>query len=180
VPDRPPEAPRRRRRWGRWTLVAVCAIGAVAVILIATTRPTWIYGPREPEFTLESIAVGFTGSGAGAVSATSICGGHCPVRLSVGTTQLLAFTVTPSTPIGNCSPSTHFTVTKVVESSTTGAFPVDSVSADVHHTALPVTIPNPLGGSTCVTTAQIWVTFGVVDQGPSTQTPSLKVTVTES
>jgi hypothetical protein len=178
VPDPPAEPPRRRRRWGRKTLIIVCIAGAIAVLLIATIHPWWIGSSTAPQFVLDTMNISFGGSAAAAVEATSICNGHCPVTLSVGTTQLLGFTVTPESTITNCSPKVHYSVTKVTETSTGGAFPIESVGADVDHTALPVTIPNPVGGSTCVTTAQIWVTFDVVDQGASHQIPQLKVTVT--
>jgi len=156
----------------------VCVAGAIAVVVIATVHPWWIDSATGPEFTLSTLAITFAGSAATAVTATTVCGGHCPVTLGVGASQLLAFTVTPNSAITNCSPKVHYSVTKVVETSTGGAFPIASVTADVDHTALPVTIPSPLGGSTCVTTAQIWVTFDVVNEGPSHQTPALKVTVT--
>ncbi|MFY9717264.1 MAG: hypothetical protein WAK40_04950 [Thermoplasmata archaeon] len=178
MPDSPPEAPRRRRRWGRRTLIAVCIAGAIAVLLIATIHPWWIGPSTAPQFVLDTMNISFSGSASAAVEANSICGGHCPVTLGVGATQLLAFTVTPVSPISNCSPKVHYSVTKVTETSTGGAFPIASVSADEAHTALPVTIPNPLGGRECVLTAQIWVTFDVVDEGASHQIPQLKVTVT--
>jgi len=149
------------------------------VVLIATIHPWWTTATPVPAFTLESLTVAFTGSGASAVHATSVCAGHCPVRLSVGERQTLVFTVTPTTHITNCSPSPYYTVTNVVETSSGGAFGLVNVSAN-SGASLPVNIPSPLGGPTCVTTAQIWVTFGVADQGPSNQTPALKVTVTQS
>jgi hypothetical protein len=181
VSARDPEKPvPRRRRWGRWSLVAVCAVGATAVLLIATTHPWWTVGSAGPQFTLETMAISFGGTAAGDVHATSICAGHCPVALSVGVSQTLTFTVTPETAFTNCSPPVYYTVTKVTETTTGGAFQVAGITANSGRTSLPVTIPDPVGEPGCVTTAQIWVDFHVVDAGASTQTPALKVTVTHS
>ncbi|MGB6500253.1 MAG: hypothetical protein WBG19_02475 [Thermoplasmata archaeon] len=181
MPPKPVDPPPRpRRRLGRWPLIAICTVGAIAVILIATTHPWWTAATPEPTITLTTMSISFTGSGSGAVKATSVCAGHCPVLLSVGGSQTLTFTVTPDTAFTNCDPSVYYTVTKVTETTTGGAFPIAGVTADSGRTSLPVTIPNPVGSTTCVTTAQIWVDFNVVDQGPSSQTPALKVTVIQS
>jgi hypothetical protein len=160
-------------------LTAVCVAGAVAVVLIATTHPWWTVGTPLPVFTLETLGVTFTGSGASAVQAINICERHCPVSVSVGQHETLAFTVSPYTSIPNCSPPVHYTVTKVVETSTGSAFNLLNVSANTG-SSLPVDIPSPLGGPRCVATAEIWVTFNVLDQGPATATPALEVTVTKS
>ena len=175
----PVPPPARRRRLGRLQLVGICIAGVVVVLLVATVHPWWGKPTPPPTFTLVTLDVTFNGSASSAVHATSICAGHCPITLSAGTEQTLAFTVTPYTAIANCSPSTYYTVTKVTETTTGSAFQLNSVSADTG-TKLPVTIPNPLGSSTCVTTATIYVSFGVADQGPTNQTPALKVTVTHS
>ncbi len=149
-------------------------------MLIATTHPWWAGGTPLPAFTLATMDITFAGSGASAVKATAICNGHCPVRLSEGDSQVLAFTVTPTVTISGCNPAVYYSVTKVNETSTGGAFVVTHVGAGVSNAPLPVTLPNPLGGPTCVLTAEVWVTFEVRDLGPSTQSPALKVTVVQS
>jgi len=175
-----PEPPPARRPWGRYRLAAVIGIGIVAVLLIANTHPWTYVAPPPPSFQLKTLTVTFTGSGSGAVHSGDLCLGHCPLSAAVGSSASVAFLVEPNTAItGNCDPSPHFTITKVAENPSSAAFALTAVSAN-NGEKLPVTIPDPLGGTTCVDTDQIWVTFSVADQGPSSQTPALQVTVTES
>ncbi|HTP56069.1 MAG TPA: hypothetical protein VML53_05335 [Thermoplasmata archaeon] len=172
----PPTPPRRRQRWGRWTLIGVCAVGAVVVILIATTHPWWSTSSPAPEFTMKTLAISFTGTGASAVKATAVCGGRCPFPIPAGSHTTVTFTITPNSQPTGCDWSTYYRVTKVVET-TSGAFALTGVTADNPPVALPVPIPYPYNGSTCISYAQIWLAFSVVDSGASTQTPALTVTV---
>lgn len=173
---RPATPVRRRRFWGRYQLLAVCVIGAVAVVLIANTHP-WSFLEPVPSFELVTLDVTYTGSGATGVHSGSICPNECPVRAGVGSTVTVGFLVVPVSSV-NCSPSTYFTITKVTQTST-GAFSLTGVSANAG-AKLPVTIPNPVGGKSCETSDEIYVAFSVSDQGPSSQTPVLEVTVTQS
>jgi hypothetical protein len=182
VPDPVEAAPPKPRRRGWLSILAVCAVGVLAVSAIATIHPWWGGSSAAPTFTLKTLNVTFVGSGAGSVKADDLCELKCPAKLSAGTSGLIGFTVTPDATIRGCDPSPYFTITKVTEVTTGGAFPLASVTADSQQ-ALPVTIPNPLNpgnGGTCVTTAEVWLTLTVVDQGPATQSPAFKVTVTKS
>jgi len=178
--ERRPAAPAQpRRTWGRYRIAAVVVAGAVAVLLIANSHPWSLAGPAPAAFELKSLSVTFTGSGSGGVMAVSVCQTECPVHAHVGDTATVGFTVSPVHAFtGNCSPSVYYTVTKVTESST-GAFQVANVTANSNE-KLPVTLPDPLGKPGCLVNDQIWVVFTVVDSGPSVQTPTLQVTVTQS
>lgn len=173
-----PPPPRRRLRWGRGPLIAVVVAGVVAVVLIATIHP-WALGPAPAKFTLSGLDVSLTGSGASGVTVIDVCLHRCPATVSVGEKYIADFTVNPKATV-TCGDSTYFSVTKVKETTTGGAFSIENVSADAKSVPLPITIPYPLTGASCVTTAEIWVTFSVSDHGAPSQTPALVATVTES
>ena len=170
----PPAA--RRPFWTRNRLLAVCVAGVVAVIVIANTHPWSLLEPA-PSIELASLGVTMVGSGAGGVHAASTCANQCPVRANVGSTVTVSFLVVPYGSI-TCTPSVYYTITKVTQTST-GAFTLTGVTAN-SGAKLPVTLPDPVGGSTCQTSDEIFVSFSVANQGPSTQTPTVQVTVTQS
>ena len=168
--------PARRRFWTRGRLLAVCVAGVVAVIVIANTHP-WSLLETTPTIELQSLGVTMVGSGATGVHAPSPCAGQCPVAAHAGSTVTVSFLVVPYGSI-TCNPSVYYTITKVTQTST-GAFTLTGVTAN-SGAKLPVTIPDPVGGSTCQTSDEIYVSFSVTNQGPSSQIPTLQVTVTQS
>lgn len=177
MPDPTPAPARRRHRWGKLPLIAIAAAGVIAVVVIATVHPWW--ETPKPAFTLKSISVSFAGSGASEMIAQDLCVSRCPLTAVVGQQASVGFSVIPS-PSVTCGSSTYYTITKVKETTTAGAFSISGVTAGANKTHLPVTIPDPLTGPDCVTTAELTVTFLVSDSGTPTQTVALVVTVTQS
>jgi len=170
--------PARRPFWGRYRLLAAIAAGAVAVVLIATTHPWVPSGPPPPTFVLKSMSISFGGTGSSGVQSELVCADACPVSAQVGSYPRVPFSVSPqSTSTGNCSPSTYYSITAVAVV-TPEAFTIHSISVNSGG-SLPVTLPDPYGGTSCVETVEIWVTFSVANVGPATQSPSLKVSVTK-
>lgn len=168
----------RRPVWTRWRLLAAVAAGVVAVVLIATTHPWIPNGPAPPTIELKSLSISFSGSGASGVQSELICEDACPVAATVGSSPRVPFSVSPqSTSVGNCSPTTYYSISAVAVESPQ-AFTIHSISVNSGG-SLPVTLPDPYGGSSCVETVQLWVTFSVADVGPASQSPTLKVTVTK-
>lgn len=170
--------PPKRPFWGRYRLLAAVGAGVVAVVLIATTHPWIPSGPAPPTFVLKGMTITFAGTGATGVKSELVCAGVCPVSAPVGSFPRVPFSVSPtSTSTGNCSPTTYYSITAVSVVSPV-AFTLHALSVNSGG-ALPVTLPDPYGGTTCVETVEIWVTFSVADVGPANQTPTLKVSVTK-
>jgi len=168
--------PPRRPFWGRYRLLAAVAAGAVAVLLIATTHPWISSGPPPPTIVLKSLTISFTGTGASGVQSELVCESSCPVSAQVGSYPRVPFSVSPVSPaVGTCSPTPYYNITAVAVE-TPEAFTIHAISVNDGQ-SLPVTLPDPFGGSSCVETVQIWVTFAVADVGAASQSPTLKVSV---
>jgi hypothetical protein len=172
----PSAPPARRRFWTRYRLLAICVVGVVAVALIANTHP-WNFLEPSPSFVLQSVTVTIGGSGASGVHSASVCSQQCPFSAKVGTNPTFDLLIVPDASM-NCSPTVHYSITKVATSSS-GAFSISGVTANSGE-KLPVTLPDPLGAPVCQTRDTLHVSLSVSDQGPSTQTLALQVTVTHS